>query len=80
MRALVVFAVGVLALDAVLLALAAWWLRSRPLGAAALGCGLAGLAVAWSWRWYRRRRAELNEARQELARDVRQMAVEVRPR
>jgi len=73
-RALVVFAAAVLALDAVLLALAAYWTASPGLGAAAGACGLAALAVAWSWRWYRRRRAELSEARRDLAREVRELS------
>ena len=78
MRALVVFATAVLALDAVLLAIAAWWVGSRGFGVAAAACAVAAFAVAWSWRWYRQRRAELDEARHELARDVRELAAQVR--
>jgi len=75
---LVVFTTAVLALDALLLALAAVSVGSRGLGVAAAACGLGAVGVARSWRWYQRRRAELSEARRELARDASELVAHAR--
>jgi hypothetical protein len=62
-RAVTVFAVGFLALDAVLFALV-----NRFLWAAV--CGVAALLVVVGWRRYRRAMAELADARKEMKREV----------
>ncbi len=69
-RALWTFAVGFLALDAILLGLAAWW-GNRPVlflwaTVFALGAGLAAI----SWRLYRRRIDEVQWAKWALRREV----------
>jgi hypothetical protein len=77
-RGLVFFTTAVLALDGVLLGLAAWWTGSRQLWLVALGAGVCAVGVAWSWRWYRRRLSDLSEAGHDLARDVRELAAATR--
>ena len=69
-RALVTFAVGFLALDAVLLVFAgAATGRRLPLvGAAA--CAVAAVLVVVSWRRYRRLLVELQEARRAMRAEV----------
>jgi len=62
-RAVTVFAVGFLALDAVLFALV-----SRFLWAAV--CAAAAMLVVAGWRRYRRAMAELADARKEMKREV----------
>ena len=62
-RAVTVFAIGFLALDAVLFALA-----SRFLWAAA--CTIAAVLVVLGWRRYRRAMAELVDARKEMKREA----------
>jgi hypothetical protein len=62
-RAVTIFAVGFLALDAVLFALV-----NRFLWAAV--CGVAALLVVVGWRRYRRAMAELADARKEMKREV----------
>jgi dipeptide/tripeptide permease len=62
-RAVTVFAVGFLALDAVLFALV-----NRVLWAVVFG--VAAVLVVLGWRWYRRAMAELADARQEMKREV----------
>jgi hypothetical protein len=62
-RAVTVFAVGFLALDAVLFALV-----SRFLWAAV--CAAAAMLVVVGWRRYRRAMAELADARKEMKREV----------
>ncbi len=59
-RAVTVFAVGFLALDAVLFALV-----NRVLWAVVFG--VAAVLVVLGWRWYRRAMAELADARQETS-------------
>jgi hypothetical protein len=62
-RAVTVFAVGFLALDAVLFALV-----SRFLWAGV--CAAAAVLVVLGWRRYRRAMAELADARREMKREV----------
>lgn len=62
-RAVTLFAVGFLALDAVLFALV-----NRFLWAAV--CGVAAMLVVAGWRRYRRAMAELADARKEMKREV----------
>jgi hypothetical protein len=62
-RAVTVFAVGFLTLDAVLFALV-----NRYLWAAV--CAVAGVLVVVGWRRYRRAMAELADARKEMKREV----------
>ena len=62
-RAVTVFAVGFLALDAVLFALV-----NRVLWAVVFG--VAADLVVLGWRGYRRAMAELADARQEMKREV----------
>jgi arginine exporter protein ArgO len=62
-RAVTVFAVGFLALDALLFALV-----DRFLWAAV--CGGAAILVVVGWRRYRRAMAELADARKEMKREV----------
>lgn len=62
-RAVTVFAVGFLALDAVLFALV-----SRFLWAGV--CAAAAILVVLGWRRYRRAMAELAAARKEMKREV----------
>ena len=62
-RAVTVFAVGFLALDAVLFVLV-----NRFLWAAA--CAAAAILVVVGWRRYRRAMAELADARKEMKREV----------
>ncbi len=62
-RAVTVFAVGFLALDAVLFALV-----NRVLWAVVFG--VAAVLVVLGWRGYRRAMAELADARQEMKREV----------
>lgn len=69
-RALTTLAVGVLALDALLLAYGGTALR-RPLLIVAGGlCALVALLVVIGWRRYRRTLAELDSARRELRAEV----------
>ncbi len=58
-RAVTVFAIGFLLLDAALFALV-----SRFVWAA--GCGVAAVLVVYGWRRYRRAMAELAQARKEM--------------
>ena len=62
-RAVTVFAVGFLALDAVLFALV-----NRFLWAGV--CAVAAVLVVVGWRRYRRAMAELADARKEMKREV----------
>jgi len=62
-RAVTVFAIGFLALDAVLFALV-----SRFLWAGV--CAVAAVLVVVGWRRYRRAMAELADARKEMKREV----------
>ena len=62
-RAVTVFAVGFLALDALLFALV-----NRFLWAAV--CAAAAILVVVGWRRYRRAMAELADARKEMKREV----------
>ena len=62
-RAVTVFAIGFLLLDAVLFALV-----SRFLWAA--GCAVAATLVVYGWRRYRRAMAELAAARKEMKREA----------
>jgi hypothetical protein len=62
-RAVTIFAVGFLLLDAVLFALV-----NRFLWAAV--CGIAVLLVIAGWRRYRRAMAELADAKREMKREV----------
>ena len=62
-RAVTVFAVGFLALDAVLFVLV-----NRFLWAAV--CAVAAVLVVVGWRRYRRAMAELADARKEMKREV----------
>jgi hypothetical protein len=73
-RLLIMVAVGVLAVDAVLLLGAGYWMQ-RPalLGAGAVSAILA-IAVLVSWRTHRRRLEEVDGARAELAAEARELA------
>jgi NhaP-type Na+/H+ or K+/H+ antiporter len=62
-RAVTVFAVGFLALDAVLFALVNRFLWSGV-------CAVAAVLVVVGWRRYRRAMAELADARKEMKREV----------
>jgi hypothetical protein len=62
-RAVTIFAVGFLTLDAVLFGLV-----GRYVWAAV--CGAAALLVIFGWRRYRRAMAELADARREMKREV----------
>jgi len=62
-RAVTVFAVGFLALDAVLFALVSRFLWSGV-------CAVAAVLVVVGWRRYRRAMAELADARKEMKREV----------
>jgi hypothetical protein len=62
-RAVTVFAVGFLALDAVLFVLVNRFLWSAV-------CAVAAVLVVVGWRRYRRAMAELADARKEMKREV----------
>lgn len=69
-RALTTVAVGVLVLDAALLAIAGLALDRWALLVGAAACGVLALLVALGWRRYRRMLAEIESARREMRRDV----------
>jgi len=62
-RAVTIFAVGFLLLDAVLFALAERWVWAGV-------CGTAALLVVIGWRRYRRAMAEIAAARRDWKREV----------
>jgi hypothetical protein len=62
-RAVTVFAIGFLLLDATLFALATRWIWAS-------GCALAAVLVIFGWRRYRRAMAELAAARKEMKREA----------
>ena len=61
-RTVTTFAVGFLALDAILLAIAWWSLRRPLLLVGAVACALGVTAVVIAWRRYRRTYRRLREA------------------
>lgn len=69
-RALVTFAVGFLALDAVLLVFAGIATGRRLPFVGAAACAVAAMLVVVSWRRYRRLMAELQEARRAMRAEV----------
>jgi hypothetical protein len=69
-RALTIFAVGFLGLDAALLAWAGVGLHRPWLLVAAGACAGTGLLVIVAWRRYRRTLAELETARREMREEV----------
>lgn len=69
-RALTTVAVGVLVLDAALLAIAGVALDRWALLVGAAACAVLALLVALGWRRYRRTLAEIESARREMRRDV----------
>ena len=81
-RAVTVFAVGFLALDAVLFfSAAALTGRARFLAAGAV-CAVVAVVVVMMWRRYRRTLAELEQARREMRADIesiRELLQEHRP-
>jgi hypothetical protein len=62
-RAVTIFAIGFLLLDATLFALAGRYIWAGV-------CGLAAVLVSIGWRRYRRTMAELAEARREMKQEV----------
>ena len=72
-RLLIIVAVGVLAVDALLLLGAGYWMK-RPvlMGAGALSA-ILGIAVLVSWRRHLRRLEALDTARAELAAEAREL-------
>lgn len=69
-RALTTVAVGVLLLDAALLAIAGVTLDRWALLAGAAACAVLALLVGLGWRRYRRTLTEIEAARREMRRDV----------
>ncbi len=69
-RALTTFAVGFLALDALLLVYGGLTLGRPPLVVAGAACALGAGLVVLGWRRYRRAMAELDQARQDIRADV----------
>jgi uncharacterized membrane protein YccC len=69
-RALATFAVGFLALDAVLLGYAGVATGRRLPLVAAAACAVAALLVVVAWRRYRRVLTELDDARRSLRAEV----------
>lgn len=69
-RALTTVAVGVLVLDAALLAIAGVALDRWALLVGAAACAVLALLVALGWRRYRRMLTEIESARREMRRDV----------
>lgn len=69
-RALTTFAVGFLALDAVLLGYA-WYLTGRArFAVAGAVCAAAAVLVLRAWRRYRRTLAELEQARRDMRAEI----------
>jgi len=68
-RTLTTFAVAVLGLDAVLLALAAIWYRTWLFVPAGI-CVVAAIGVVFAWRRHRRNLAEIAAGREELKREI----------
>ena len=60
------FAVGFLALDALLLVYGGLALGRPSLVVAGAACSLGAGLVVWGWRRYRRAMAELDQARQDM--------------
>jgi len=69
-RTLTTFAVGFLALDAVLLMYGGIAWSRPPLIVAGGACALGCVLVVLSWRRYRRTLVELDTARREIRREV----------
>ena len=69
-RAVTLFAVGFLALDAVLFFFAAALTGQTRFLAAGGGCALAAVVVVLLWRRYRRTLAELDQARREMRAEI----------
>ncbi|HXV89926.1 MAG TPA: hypothetical protein VD707_01070 [Gemmatimonadales bacterium] len=69
-RALTTIAVGVLVLDAALLAIAGVALDRWSLLVGGAACSVLALLVALGWRRYRRTLTEIESARREMRRDV----------
>ncbi|HEY2825504.1 MAG TPA: hypothetical protein VGI83_08170 [Gemmatimonadales bacterium] len=69
-RALVIIAVGFLALDAVLLIMAGVWSDRWALTAWGAGFGIAAFAVVALWRRYLRQLVDLDDARRALAGEI----------
>lgn len=70
-RGVTLFAVGLLALDGVMLLIAGVVIGGWGAVAGGLGCLLAAVLVAWLWSRHRRRVAELRNARREVQAEVR---------
>ena len=73
LRALVVAAVGLLALDAVLLVLAGVWLRRAGLVAWGVVLGMLAAAPIVLWRRYVRQMDEVDGARHAMAQELRHL-------
>ena len=71
---LIVAAVGVLVLDAVLLAGAGYWTGRPWLMAAAAGLALLAVGVLASWRVHLRRLSEIDAVRADLAAEARELS------
>ena len=69
-RALTTIAVGVLLLDAALLAIAGLALDRWSIVAGGAACAVLALLVALGWRRYRRTLNEIESARREMRRDI----------
>lgn len=72
-RMLIVVAVGVLVLDAALLAGAGYWTGRPWLMAAGAGLALLAVGVMASWRLHLRRLSEIDTARADLAAEAREL-------
>lgn len=69
-RAVTLFAVGFLSLDAVLFFSAAAFTGQTRFLAAGGGCALLAVVVVLLWRRYRRTLAELDQARREMRAEI----------
>jgi len=69
-RTLTTFAVGFLALDALLLLYGGIEWNRPALTIAGIVCAIGAGVVVWGWRRYRRTIAEIDAARDEMRREV----------
>jgi Flp pilus assembly protein TadB len=72
-RVLTIFAVGLLALDGILLLLIGVWKRHAGFVAAGIGLLAGAGLVVLAWRRHRRQIADIHEARQDLHRALETM-------
>ena len=69
-RTLTTVAMGILLLDAALLAYAGVWFGRASLVVGAGVCGILALVVALGWRRYRRTLVEIDAARRDMRQEV----------